>query len=146
MPQIKPEYEIVNEFSSFASSLQSRYPEIFDGVDVSKLRCVSITNKERKDTKKLWDVRPVQMPIKMDCPYNYYIVLYAKDWAELDEKHRLLLVADILQAIPTDGSDEGKILQPDLKDFAIMLRTFGVDYMDQEKVPHLINDQVTWKR
>ena len=51
-----------------------------------------------------------------------------------------------MQAIPTDD-DEGKVLSPDMHGFAVMLRTFGVDFMDDDsKVPHLIKDQVNWKR
>jgi hypothetical protein len=145
MPQIKNEYEAVAEFATLANGLQAKYPEIFAGVDVSKIRCVAITNKERKQGKRMWDISPVKMPAKMDCPYNYYVVVFMKDWIEQDEAHRLLLVADILNAIPSDD-DEGKILQPDCKDFFVMLRTFGIDYMDSANVPHLLKEKITWKR
>jgi len=145
--QIKPEFETVPEFATHAKSLKTKFPEIFDGIDVDKLKCVSITNKERgKAKKKLWTVLPVKQPIRMDCPYSYYVILFATDWAELNEKMRLLLVADVLQSIPTDD-DEGKLISPDMHEFAVMIRTFGADFMDDEsKVPHLIKDKVEWKR
>ena len=145
--QIKAEFENVDEFTKLANSLKTKYPEIFDGIDVAKLKCVSITNKERgKGKKKLWTVLPVKMPIRMDCPYSHYVIIFATDWEELNEKMRLMLVADVLQSIPVDD-DEGKILPPDMHEFAVMLRTFGVDFMDDEsKVPHLIDDKVDWKR
>jgi len=147
MAQIKAEFENVDEFAKYAKGLKTKYPEVFDGIDVDKLKCVSITNKERgKSKKKLWTISPVKMPIRMDCPYSYYVILFATDWAELNEKMRLMLVADVLQSIPTDD-DEGKVISPDMREFAVMLRTFGVDFMDDEsKVPHLINDKVEWKR
>jgi len=144
--QIKPEYEIVDEFTQHANSLKTRFPEIFDGIDVDKLKCVSITNKDRAQSKKkLWSILPVKMPIRMDCPYSYYVILFAQDWEELNDKMRLLLVADVLQSIPSDD-DEGKVLSPDMHEYSVMLRTFGVDFMDDEsRVPHLIKDKVVWK-
>ena len=97
-----------------------------------------------KARKKIWGVLPVKMPVRMDCPYTYYVIVHSKDWSELNEKMRLMLVADVLQSIPPD--DEGKVLQPDMKEYSVMLRTFGVDFMEKEKsVPHLLNDNVVWK-
>jgi len=146
-PQIKAEFEVVSEFASLAKSLKTKYPEIFDGIDVDTLKCVAITNKERTSSrKKLWSILPVKQPVRMDCPFSYYVILFSTDWEELNEKMRLLLVADVLQSIPTDD-DEGKVLSPDMREFSVMLRTFGVDFMDDDsKVPHLIQDKVTWKR
>jgi len=146
MAQIKAEYEIVDEFTKHANGLKTKFPEVFDGIDVDKIKCVSIVNKERtQKKKKLWTILPVKMPIKMDCPYSYYVVIYENDWDELNEKMRLLLVADVLQSIPTD-EDEGKVLSPDMHEFSVMLRTFGVDFMDNEsRVPHLMKDKVVWK-
>jgi hypothetical protein len=144
--QIKPEFEIVDEFAKHAKGLKNKYPEIFDGIDVDKLKCVSITNKERSQgKKKLWTVLPVKQPIRMDCPFSHYIIMFASDWEELNDKMRLLLVADVLQSIPTDD-DEGKTISPDMHEFAVMVRTFGADFMDNEKVPHLLDDKVDWKR
>mgnify|MGYP006995705927 FL=1 len=144
--QIKAEFENVDEFAKYAKGLKTKYPEIFDGIDVDKLKCVSITNKERgKGKKKLWSILSVKQPIRMDCPFSYYVILFASDWAELNDKMRLLLVADVLQSVPTDD-DEGKVLSPDMHEFAVMVRTFGADFMDNEKVPHLLDDKVNWKR
>lgn len=145
MPNIRPEYEQVNEFPSIASSLVAKYPDIFPGVEIDKMRCVAITNKERGEDKKLWEIRAVPMPIRMDCPYAYYVILFMSDWVNLSTKHRQLLVSDILCAIPADG-EEGKIIQPDMKDFAVMLRTFGVDYLQKpaDELTDLINDTVKW--
>lgn len=145
MPQVKPEYEIVSEFSTLAQGLKAKYPDIFGSIDLDTIKCVGITNKERKPGKRMWESKPVAMPVKMDCPYAYYIVVYMKDWVELDETYRLLLVADALCSIPS-ADDEGKILQPDMKDFSIMLRTFGVDYMDKQGSPNLLKDNVKWDR
>ena len=145
MANIAPEFEVVHEFATLAHGLQERHPEIFDGIDIDKIRCVSITNKERgKKRRKLWGILPVKNPIRMDCPYTYYVIVYNKDWVELNEKMRLMMVADVLQSVPAE--DDGKVLQPDMKEFSVMLRTFGVDFMENEsRIPHLLNDKINWK-
>jgi len=142
---VKPEFEVVHEFATLATGLKAKHPIVFDNVDVDKIRCVAITNKERgKKRKKLWDILPVKMPARMDCPYTYYVVVFSQDWAELNEKMRLLMVADVLQSIPEDN--DGKILRADMNEFSVMLRTFGVDFMEKEKsIPHLLEDKVNWR-
>ena len=71
MAQLKPEYEAIDEYDNIASQLVSKYPEVFGGIDCDKVRCVAITNKNRKEGKNLWEVRGVPAPISMDWPYSY---------------------------------------------------------------------------
>jgi len=86
------------------------------------------------------------MPIRMDCPYAYYLVIFMSDWNEMAEKHRKLLVASALLSIPTDEDKEGQVNQFDLKDFDIMVRTFGIDYLIKDDVPDLIKEDIKWAR
>ena len=144
MSQLKPEYSSLDEFTDMASQLVEKYPEVFGTLDIETIKCVAITNKERREGKKFYEVKPVPYPIRMDCEYAYYIIIYLNDWAEMDGKHRAVLVASALHAIPYEDDKEGKVNAPDLKDFGNLLRTFGVDYMDTEDIPDLINDQVEW--
>jgi len=143
--QIRPEYQVVDEYVQIASSLSAKYPNIFPGMDLNQVRCVAITNKTRSDKKKLWEVKAVPMPIRMDCPYGWYIVIHMDDWADMTDKRKQYLVASSMCAIPSD-LEEGKVFQPDLKDYAVMLRTFGVDYMDKEEdeLKDLLQDEVKW--
>jgi len=142
MPTVASEYEALEEFSKIASQLKNKYPHVFVG-DISKVRCVVITNKERPPAhKSYWDVKAVPMPIKMDCPYSYYVILYSKDWTEFSEKGKRLLVSDILLAIPAE--DDGKVNAFDLKDYATMVRTFGPDYIENTKAKDPIDDTVEW--
>jgi len=145
MAQLKLEYDIVDEFADIASALSAKYPEVFGGVDTTKIRCVAIINKERKDNAKMWEVKAVPMPIRMDCPYAWYVVIFLSDWAEMDEVHRQLFVADIMCSIPFDG-EEGKVVRPDLNDYSVMLRTFGVDYMDKPTadLKNLLECDIKW--
>ena len=82
----------------------------------------------------------------MDCPFSYYVILYQSDWVERDDPHKAILIAAILQAIPSDIETEGKVNTYDLKDFRKMQRNFGVDYLDSEDIPDLLGTNgYTWK-
>ena len=143
--QIKPEYEIVEEYSNIASLLIAKYPDVFSNVDVKKIRCVAITNKERTERKKIWEVKAVPMPIKMDCPYGWYVIIYLNDWVEMTEKRKQYLVASSMCAIPEE-EQEGKVFPPDLKDYSVMVRTLGVDYMEKpdDELRDIIKENIKW--
>ena len=143
MPQLKKEYDEIQEFSDIASALVERYPNVFGGIDVSKICCVAIMNKTRPDSRpKLWEVLAVKMPVLMHCPYCWYVTIYNNDWVELPENLRQALVAEALQAIPRSLEEEGKVVAPDAKYYNAMLRTFGPDYIENPEFPNLLKDEV----
>ncbi len=143
MAQVKAEYEEVNEFSSMAKNVVEKYPEVFGMVEVDKICCVAIINKERKNDK-LWKLDAVTMPIRMHSSYAWYIIIYLSDWVEMGEKQKLLLVSDMLCGV---GEEEGKVNPCDSKGYKLMFRTFkGIDYMTDPDVPHILNDRVEWKK
>jgi hypothetical protein len=145
MAQVKPEYEALDEFSLMAQSISQKFPERFGNLDLAKIKAVVITNKEKPDDPdKAFEIIPVKMPVRMDCPFAYYIVLWASHWAEQSDEHKLLIVAKALRAIPADEAEEGKVLTPDMKDFADMVLTFGPDYLNKENPPHLLRDSIKW--
>ena len=146
MAQVKAEYAALDEFADIAQKLIDKYPEIFGGIDISTIKCVVITNKDCAEKKKSkpYEVKGVPQPIRMDCPFSYYVILYQSDWVERDEAHKAILVSAILQAIPVSTEDEGKVNTYDLKDYDRMLRNFGVDYMDSDSIPNLLADDYKW--
>ncbi len=144
MPQIRPEYEVIEEFKAIAAKLVEKYPEVLDGINPNAVRCVGVTNKDPKEGKPLWEVRPVPMPIRLDCPYDYYVIVNAHDWSSWSPNHQALLAMDVLCSLSREG--DGKVVPFDLKDHAVMLRTVGVDYMKRADVPDIINDQIDWKK
>jgi hypothetical protein len=146
MAKAKPEYEVLDEFKALAKLIVDKHPNVFYGIEVDAVQCVAITNKERPDTKaELWQVVPVKMPIRLDCQYGWYVVLFQEDWEEASDKQKKLIVASALCAIPAGEDAEGKANRPDFNDYAVMLRTFGVDYLDNSEVPDLLEDDINWK-
>lgn len=145
MAQIEPAYEEIPEFVDIADKVIQKYPAEFGNIDVAKLVCVGITNKDRSEKKKqIWDLKPIVAPINMFCTKDYIVVFHQKDWDILDESKRALIVADILCSIPPGGG--GSVTPMDYKDHSKMLRTFGVDYMDNPKAPDILSTDVQWNK
>lgn len=145
MAQVEPIYEEVSEFLQHADKIIEKYPEQFGNIDVSKIACVAIQNKERSDKKtQLWDIKAIKPPISLFSSKEYIFVFYQKDWDEMSEKHRKLIVADCLCSIPPGGG--GAVNPMDYKDHSMMLRTLGVDYMDRDDVPDILDADVDWKK
>lgn len=143
MAQITPQYEELDEFVSIANKLIERHPAIFAGISVDKIACVAITNKDRKEGKPRWELKTVVPPVSIFCPKEYIVVLFLSDWAALSQKQKGYLVAQALRSISPEG--EGKTIPFDMKDHAIMLRTFGVDYIENPSVPDLLTADISWR-
>ena len=143
--QIKSEYEVSEEYVDIAQNLLKKYPNEFTDLDLSKIRPVLIVNKDRTERNpNMWQIKGVTLPIAMDCPYTHYVIVHATDWENLEKKHRYLLVAETLCAISAEDPDEGKVKPFDMKGYALMLRTFGPDFMVKDDVPDILKDKVNW--
>lgn len=143
-------YEVNDEFNQLAVQLVEKYPDKFMNIEVDKVRCVNVTNKERqtKDencSDRIWKLQAVKMPIKLDCPYSWYVILHESDWEELSEKHKVALVADCLHGIPSGLDNEGKVQTPDTKGYHAVFKTLGIDFLTDPDIPHLLEDEVEWE-
>ncbi len=143
MPQIATQYEELNDFTNIAAKLVERYPDIFAAITLDKIACVAITNKEYQEGKKKWEVKTMGPPETIYCQKEYIFVVYQDDWSAMNIKHQNLLVADALLSISPDG--DGKTVPFDMKDHSIMLRTFGVDYLDNPEAPDILSQNVAWR-
>ena len=146
MAKVKREYEVVDEFRDLARQIVEKYDSVFYGINVDKLQCVKIVNKDRPEkTDKLWENLAVKMPVLLDCPYSWYITVFGSDWDAYDMPHKLALISQVLFSIPTDQESEGKLNTFDSKDYKVMQRTFGtIDYMDDPNIPNILEEDVDW--
>jgi hypothetical protein len=151
MAQEKAEYEVNEEFNVMAMRLVEKYPVKFDNIDVSKMCCVNITNKTRKEkegsAERIWKLQSVKMPVAIHCQYSWYTVLYSQDWEDLSDKHKAALVADVLHGIPNEIDNEGGINPCDTKGYLSIFKTLGIDYLDDPDIPDLLDAEkdVEWK-
>lgn len=152
MAKDKPEYEENKEFNRMAVSVVEKYPTKFHGIEADKICCVNITNKtnpKKEDDQTIGDLKerpwkpiPVKMPIALHCPYNYYIVIFASDWNELTEKHKLAFVADVLHSI---GKEAGQINPCDTKGYHSVFKTLGLDFLSDPDIPNILEEEVEWE-
>lgn len=147
MAKIRPEYDENKEFNKLAAQVVAKYPEHFYGIKVDQVCCVNIVNKDRPEGRKMiWRVDAVKMPMALHCAYGWYVTLYSSDWDEYDDTRKLLLVSEVLHALPSDESDDGKIIPCDTKGYSSMYRTFnGIDYMDDPDAPNILEKDIEWK-
>ena len=147
MAQEKPNYEVNDEFNNMAVKIVEKYPEKFDNIEVDKVCCVNV-DKDRKDSggvDRVWKLKAVKMPEAIHNPYGWYVVLHQSDWEELSEKHKLALVADVLHGLPNDLDSEGRVNPCDTKGYLAIFNTLSIDYLNDPSIPHLLDDDVTWK-
>ena len=152
MAKDKPVYEENTEFNQMASSIVKKYPEKFHGIEADKICCTNITNKEnpkKKDGMTLgdlnergWSTIAVKMPMALHSPYDFYVVIFGSDWNELNEKQKLVFVADVLHSI---GKEKGTVNPCDTKGYHSIFKTFGIDYLSCPDIPHILNDKIEWK-
>jgi hypothetical protein len=127
LAQHRPEFEGIDEFKGIATKLVDKFPQVFNGINPNEIRLVGVVNKEPTDKKPPYEIKPVPMPIRMDCPYSYYVIMSMADWVGMDLKHQQVLVFNMLCSVSPEN--DGRIIPFDLKDHAIVVRNFGVDYM-----------------
>jgi hypothetical protein len=112
----------------------------FDHIDPLTLRMTMITNKEPDGTFK---VIKVGNPVAMFCPFRYVVVVHQGDWEQYGEDQKALSLFRVLNSLEPD-EDEPKIISPDVKEHSVMLRTFGVDYMQNPEIKNLFTKPVDW--
>lgn len=144
MAQSKPEYETLKEFRTIAEKLVNKYPDVLDGIDSNLITCVGVKNKDPKEGKGPFEIKPVPYPIRLDNPFAYYIVVNSQEWDTFDLKHKAALVFDALCCISKE--DDGKVVPFDLKDHSVVIRTLGVDYMKRADIPDIMGSNVVWKK
>ena len=149
MAQEKPNYEVNDEFNNMAVQLVEKYAEKFDNIEIDKVCCVNLTNKDRKESEgtvdRIWKLKAVKMPEAIHNPYGWYVVLHSNDWDEMIEKHKLALVADVLHGLHNGLDNEGRVNPCDTKVYLSIFQTLGIKYLDDPNIPHLLDEDVIWK-
>jgi hypothetical protein len=140
--QPKPEYETIKEANEIFAQLLKKYPAQLLGIEPGTISFCGIINKEPKENKPLFELKSVPFPIRLDCPYDFYVVVNMKDWDSLNKNHKAALVFKALLCISRE--EPGKVVPFDLKDHSVIVRTLGVDYMSTN-IPNILEEDIVWK-
>jgi hypothetical protein len=119
-----------SEAMDIAMKLTDKYPQIFDGIDLSKIKFVRNLSG---DARKVGEIKSCGFPFDIDSPYTYYVVIENSRWKELNEAQHALAIMHLLYSVAPGGTDEsssnyGKCRKHDVKDYNVVLAAAGGRY------------------
>ena len=142
MPREAKEYEIIEEFSPMMRTLIELNEEKFGHIDPNVIRMAAITNKEPSFEYK---VKAIPNPIALFCPdVRFIVVVFQSVWETYSEDQKAMLICKALFSLEPDEK-EPKVKPFDLSDHSDMIKTFGVDYINNPEIRGLLEKSITWK-
>ena len=110
--------------------LLDKFPEIFEDLDLSKIRFV---RNLASQAQKVGEVKACNFPYDIDSPYAYYLIIANNKWKELSEAQQMLAVMHLLYAIAPQGTDESsnnyaRLRRHAVQDFNVILAVAGGRY------------------
>jgi len=139
-----PQFERLDEWEEIAAKLVEQYPIEFGHIDVSKIICYIITNKEPKDVSKLYEIQVDSLPMRLTNTHDYFVWFkHPNVWNERPENIRVNLVADALLRI--DSEDPYKIKPYDYKDNPVMVSTHGAYWFDNPSIVNPLTSKVKFR-
>tara|TARA_Y100000034_G_C6908993_1_gene422842 strand:- start:5842 stop:6273 length:432 start_codon:yes stop_codon:yes gene_type:complete len=143
MTKIKPQYIELDDFYKVARDLSDKYVDLFGTIDIDRIKAFAVINKAKQDsTTSWWSIIQVRDPLCDIFNVDYVFKLFLSDWEYLLEKNRCLLVADALLSI--DPANE-RVKKFDVQDHSLMIRNFGLDYLESDDTPDILSDTFEWK-
>jgi len=140
MPQIKQEWEVIDEWENLVGKVMEKYPEHFAHIDPSLIVAYKCVNKTKpKGKSRNYDMNGQTEPESFTNSKKYFVTLYHDVWEEMTIGNKLLVVFSALSRIDKDKPDSGKVSGFDLHDQSFMARTFGVDWSTRKDVPNILN-------
>jgi hypothetical protein len=93
------QYAINAEFNSITSDLVQKYPGKFKSINMDKVCGVIWITNEKSHTETVWMLQRVRMPMALHCPCDWYVIFRSADWNSWDEKKKLIIILDVLNAL-----------------------------------------------
>ena len=115
------------EALNIAPKLTDKYKEIFEDLDLQKVRFV---RNLASQAQKVGEVKACGFPYDIDSPFAYYVIIANNKWKELSESQQVLAIMHLLYAIAPQGTDEtsnnyAKLRRHDVQDFNVVLAAAG---------------------
>lgn len=118
------------EALDIATKLIDKYPKVFDGLDLTRVRFV---RNMASASRVAGEVKPCSFPYDIDSPYAYYIIINNSYWKSLSEAQQTLAVMHLIYAIAPGGTDEtstnyARTRRHDIKDYNLIMAAAGGRY------------------
>jgi predicted metallopeptidase len=138
-------YSRVTEAEEMIKLLCEKQPEVLWCVQPSMVAVLGIENKERSEKNKtLAKIKAVKGCEKAilqlnNVPVRYIIEVWWSDWHTWTPRQKQwLLVHELLHI----HHEIGKSIKHDCEDFKIILDKVGVNWIDSQTLPDLLNEEV----
>jgi len=142
--QMIPDFEKLDEWEDIAKKLVDKYPERYGHIECNKLVAYIITNKEKTDIARPYEMQTDKLPMRLSNQYDYFI--WFKHPEEWHEKTDNIKVALVLSALDRIDPDKPYGVGPlDYRDQSLMLRTFGYGWAYNEKIPNALENDIVFK-
>jgi len=138
-------YSRVTEAEEIIKKLCEKQPDVLWCVKPDMVAVLGIENKQRPEKNKvLAKIKPVKGCEKAilqinNIPIRYVIEIFYSDWSEWKERKRQWILFHELLHI---HSEIGKTIKHDIADFKILVDKAGVNWLESDKLPDLVNDDV----
>lgn len=140
MPQVEPEWAIVQEAEDIARRLIDKYPEKLGHIGVDEIGVAAIVNKPRPDTADWFaKTKGIKHPEALYCPKKYIIFFHMDTWDQFDPVTKQYMILAELMRIP--DPPDGSVLKKDIQDVKALVKTFGVDYLENANKPNLLEEK-----
>lgn len=143
MSQVEPEWAIVKEAEEMVEKLCNMYPDKVGHVDPKLIGCAAITNKERPEAQDYDSkISGIKKPEALFTSKVYVVAFYQNVWDGYTQPQRSAMIMRNLLRIP-EGMD-GSLIKEDLKDLKCLVSAWGVDYINNPKLPDLTANRETF--
>ena len=145
MGNTEKQYSRVTEAEEIIVKLCEKQPDVLWTVKPNTVAVLGIENKERNEKNKiLAKIKPIKGCEKAILQDNniatrYIIEIYWSDYREWSEKKKQWVLFHELLHI---HQDIGKSIKHDCEDFKIILDKVGVNWVDSDNLPNLIDDDI----
>jgi len=135
------EFKQMPELKEVVTKLKDAFPEKLSHIEEDKLLYASFSKKESRVKGKIGPVPPRYSIFLKN--YDYLLEIHKESWLLFDIGKRLYVVLHELCHIPIDGFTPGKkdyrkVIKHDLEDFKTLVREYGVDLENVQKLEDLI--------
>ena len=144
---VKHEWSEDSEAMSIAMEILSKFVEMFDGIDLSKIRFLRILEKK---TGKACKVTSVGFPLNIDVAYLYYMEINDEKWKAMTDSQRNLTIFSGLYEIAPGGMDPesvnyGKKRKHEVEDFDTVIAAAGGRYdwnrVGAQSIPNILDKE-----
>ena len=131
-----PKWVRYDELRPLVSELVQMFPEEIGHIKPASIGYAAFSKKKSKALAKIYPMKPMY---GLFSSIDYILSIHLENWAIASVSKRYVLVLHELLHIPLEGhiensSDYRKTLDHDVQDFSMLIKMFGVNWEESEKI------------